>query len=662
MKYVFNDERSPLRLFSDGDAVRAYDFLGAHFINLDGRNGVIFRVWAPNAITVSLVGDFNNWNQKANYMYKIGGGVWELFIENLNEFAVYKFCIETVDHTNILKSDPFAFHCQTRPENASMVFNTNQYVWHDSYWMENRQNTSSPDKPMNIYEIHAGSWKKYPDGNYFNYQKMADELIPYLKEMNYTHVQLMPLMEYPYDPSWGYQTTGYFAATSRYGTPCDLMALIDRCHMEGIGVIMEIVPSNFPKDDYGLYKFDGTCLYEDNNPKKGQRDSWGTCLFNFQRYEVISFLISAVMFWFDKYHIDGMRIGAVSSMLYLDYGKKDGEWVPNRFGGNENLEAIDFIKRLNKAVHMYHPSALTFAEENTSWPKLTLPIEEGGLGFDYKWNMGWMNDTLHYMSLDPLWRPFNHDNLTFSFFYAFSERFILPISHDEVAHGKGSLISKMPGDYDSKFAGVRTFITYMYAHPGKKLVFMGCEIGQFDEWDSDSGIQWDLLKFEKHNALYTFFKAINKFYIEHKPLYELDNTPKGFEWIHRNDYTQSVIAFRRTDSDGNEIIAVCNFQPTVHENYMIGVPRFGEYEEIFNSDLTEFGGTGVSNTGTLTTVPMKIHGYKQGLSLTLPPLGVIYLKCTKKLENPEGNTEKPRKTVVLNSEAVKADVKAEELK
>lgn len=655
MKYVFNDERSPLRLFSDGDAVRAYDFLGAHFINLDGRNGVIFRVWAPNAITVSLVGDFNNWNQKANYMYKIGGGVWELFIENLNEFAVYKFCIETVDHTNILKSDPFAFHCQTRPENASMVFNTNQYVWHDSYWMENRQNTSSPDKPMNIYEIHAGSWKKYPDGNYFNYQKMADELIPYLKEMKYTHVQLMPLMEYPYDPSWGYQTTGYFAATSRYGTPCDLMALIDRCHMEGIGVIMEIVPSNFPKDDYGLYKFDGTCLYEDNNPKKGQRDSWGTCLFNFQRYEVISFLISAVMFWFDKYHIDGMRIGAVSSMLYLDYGKKDGEWVPNRFGGNENLEAIDFIKRLNKAVHMYHPSALTFAEENTSWPKLTLPIEEGGLGFDYKWNMGWMNDTLHYMSLDPLWRPFNHDNLTFSFFYAFSERFILPISHDEVAHGKGSLISKMPGDYDSKFAGVRTFITYMYAHPGKKLVFMGCEIGQFDEWDSDSGIQWDLLKFEKHNALYTFFKAINKFYIEHKPLYELDNTPKGFEWIHRNDYTQSVIAFRRTDSDGNEIIAVCNFQPTVHENYMIGVPHFGEYEEIFNSDLTEFGGTGVSNTGTLTTVPMKIHGYKQGLSLTLPPLGVIYLKCTKKLENPEGNTEKPRKTVVLNSETVKAE-------
>lgn len=655
MKYVFNDERSPLRLFSDGDAVRAYDFLGAHFINLDGRNGVIFRVWAPNAITVSLVGDFNNWNQKANYMYKIGGGVWELFIENLNEFAVYKFCIETVDHTEILKSDPFAFHCQTRPENASRVFNTNQYVWHDSYWMENRQNTSSPDKPMNIYEIHAGSWKKYPDGNYFNYQKMADELIPYLKEMNYTHVQLMPLMEYPYDPSWGYQTTGYFAATSRYGTPCDLMALIDRCHMEGIGVIMEIVPSNFPKDDYGLYKFDGTCLYEDNNPKKGQRDSWGTCLFNFQRYEVISFLISAVMFWFDKYHIDGMRIGAVSSMLYLDYGKKDGEWVPNRFGGNENLEAIDFIKRLNKAVHMYHPSALTFAEENTSWPKLTLPIEEGGLGFDYKWNMGWMNDTLHYMSLDPLWRPFNHDNLTFSFFYAFSERFILPISHDEVAHGKGSLISKMPGDYDSKFAGVRTFITYMYAHPGKKLVFMGCEIGQFDEWDSDSGIQWDLLKFEKHNALYTFFKAINKFYIEHKPLYELDNTPKGFEWIHRNDYTQSVIAFRRTDSDGNEIIAVCNFQPTVHENYMIGVPHFGEYEEIFNSDLTEFGGTGVSNTGTLTTVPMKIHGYKQGLSLTLPPLGVIYLKCTKKLENPEGNTEKPRKTVVLNSETVKAE-------
>lgn len=655
MNYVFNDERSPLRLFSDGDAVRAYDFLGAHFMNLDGRNGVMFRVWAPNAISVSVVGDFNNWNQQSSYMYKIGGGVWELFVDNLNEFDMYKFCIETVDHTKVLKSDPFAFHSQTKTDSASMIFNTNQYVWHDSYWMENRHITQSPDKPMNIYEIHAGSWKKYPDGNHFNYQKLADELIPFLKEMNYTHVQLMPLMEYPYDPSWGYQTTGYFAATSRYGTPCDLMALIDRCHMEGIGVIMEIVPSNFPKDDYGLYKFDGTCLFEDNNPKKGLRDSWGTCLFNFQRYEVISFLISAVMFWFDKYHIDGMRVGAVSSMLYLDYGKKDGEWEPNRFGGKENLEAVDFIKRLNKVVHMYHPSALTFAEESTSWPKLTLPIEEGGLGFDYKWNMGWMNDTLHYMSLDPLWRPFNHDNLTFSFFYAFSERFLLPISHDEVAHGKGSLISKMPGDYDSKFAGVRAFITYMYAHPGKKLVFMGSEIGQFDEWDSDSGIQWDLLKFDKHMALYTFFKQINKFYLEHKPLYELDNTPKGFEWIHRNDYTQSVIAFRRTDSDGNEIIAVCNFQPVKHENYMIGVPKFGEYEEIFNSDLAEFGGSGVSNTGNLTTVPMKIHGYKQGLSLTLPPLGVIYLKCTKVLDSPEAETEKPRITIVLNPDAVEAE-------
>ncbi len=655
MNYVFNDERSPLRLFSDGDAVRAYDFLGAHFMNLDGRNGVMFRVWAPNAISVSVVGDFNNWNQQSNYMYKIGGGVWELFVDNLNEFDMYKFCIETVDHTKVLKSDPFAFHSQTKTDSASMIFNTNQYVWHDSYWMENRHITQSPDKPMNIYEIHAGSWKKYPDGNHFNYQKLADELIPFLKEMNYTHVQLMPLMEYPYDPSWGYQTTGYFAATSRYGTPCDLMALIDRCHMEGIGVIMEIVPSNFPKDDYGLYKFDGTCLFEDNNPKKGLRDSWGTCLFNFQRYEVISFLISAVMFWFDKYHIDGMRVGAVSSMLYLDYGKKDGEWEPNRFGGKENLEAVDFIKRLNKVVHMYHPSALTFAEESTSWPKLTLPIEEGGLGFDYKWNMGWMNDTLHYMSLDPLWRPFNHDNLTFSFFYAFSERFLLPISHDEVAHGKGSLISKMPGDYDSKFAGVRAFITYMYAHPGKKLVFMGSEIGQFDEWDSDSGIQWDLLKFDKHMALYTFFKQINKFYLEHKPLYELDNTPKGFEWIHRNDYTQSVIAFRRTDFDGNEIIAVCNFQPVKHENYMIGVPKFGEYEEIFNSDLAEFGGSGVSNTGNLTTVPMKIHGYKQGLSLTLPPLGVIYLKCTKVLDSPEAETEKPRITIVLNPDAVEAE-------
>ena len=646
MKYVFNDERSPLRLFSDGDAVRAYDFLGAHFINLDGRNGVIFRVWAPNAITVSLVGDFNNWNQKANYMYKIGGGVWELFIENLNEFAVYKFCIETVDHTNILKSDPFAFHCQTRPENASMVFNTNQYVWHDGYWMENRQNTSSPDKPMNIYEIHAGSWKKYPDGNYFNYQKMADELIPYLKEMNYTHVQLMPLMEYPYDPSWGYQTTGYFAATSRYGTPCDLMALIDRCHMEGIGVIMEIVPSNFPKDDYGLYKFDGTCLYEDNNPKKGQRDSWGTCLFNFQRYEVISFLISAVMFWFDKYHIDGMRIGAVSSMLYLDYGKKDGEWVPNRFGGNENLEAIDFIKRLNKAVHMYHPSALTFAEENTSWPKLTLPIEEGGLGFDYKWNMGWMNDFLEYMKLDPYFRKDHQRQLCFSIDYYTSEKYILVLSHDEVVHGKCSLLNKMSGLEGDKFASLRAAFGFMYGHPGKKLLFMGQEFAQKREWAEFRSLDWFLLEEDdRHKKMQDYVRELNHLYQKYDALYYHDFNIMGFEWMDCWRPELSTVAFvRRGSSVKDQLMFIANFTPMALEDYQVNAPCAGTFTEILNSDEERFGGEGRVNKKPIQAKPCKApvvprpgEKIKPGkkyyeLELYVPPLSVVVLRYDYKAE------------------------------
>lgn len=647
MHYSFNENRTPLKLFSDGDAVHAYDFLGAHLVNWDGKSGAVFRVWAPNAHSVSVTGDFNGWNNMSDFMYKIGGGVWELFIEGAKEYDAYQYCIETPCFERIMKSDPYAFHSQTRPDNASKIFNVNQYVWHDSKWFEEKGYDKYSDKPLNIYEIHAGSWKKYPNGEFFNYQKLADELIPYLKEMNYTHVQLMPIMEYPYDGSWGFQTLGYFAATSRYGSPCDLMALIDRCHQENIGVIVDWVPSNFPKDSFGLYHFDGTCLYENHDPRNGERPEWGTCLFNFERYEVTSFLVSSAMFWFDKYHIDGIRFGALTSMLYLDYGKKDGEWLPNKFGGKENLEAIDFIKRVNKAIHMYHPHALVFAEENTSWPKLTQSIEEGGLGFDYKWNMGWMNDMLNYMSLDPLWRPFNHDNLTFSFFYAFSERFLLPISHDEVSHGKGSLISKMPGSYDDKFAGVRAFITYMYAHPGKKLVFMGTEIGQFDEWDADSGIQWDLLSYEKHAQLQTFFRDINKFYLENRPLYELDTKSEGFKWIHRNDYTQSVISFKRKDKDGNNIIAVCNFQPITHENYYIGVPHNGIYEEIFNSDSKKYGGTGVTNSSDLKSVPMKIHGYRQGLCLQLPPLSVIYLRCKEKLDNGE-NEE--RKTVVLKKD------------
>ena len=639
MNYSFNEARPALEVFHTGDSVRAYDFLGAHLVNRNDKNGVVFRVWAPTARSVSVAGDFNNWNNEANYMYNIGYGVWEVFVEGVKQFCTYKYCIESEYGDRLMKADPYAFHAQTRPGQASVVYDIESYSWNDSEWFNKRKENNISSSPMNIYEIHAGSWRKYPDGNFFNYQKLADELIPYLKEMHYTHVQLMPIMEYPYDGSWGFQTTGYYAPTSRYGTPSDFMAFVDKLHSEGIGVILDWVPSNFPTDDFGLARFDGSPLYESNDPKTSKRDSWGTCLFNYARFEVTSFLVSCAMFWLDKYHIDGLRIGALSSMLYLDYGKTEGEWEPNKFGGKENLDAVDFVKRLNTAVHMYHPDVMMFAEENTSWPKLTHKIEDGGLGFDFKWNMGWMNDMLHYMSLNSMWRPFNHDSLTFSFYYAFSEKFLLPISHDEVSHGKGSLIKQMPGKYDEQFAGVRAFITYMYAHPGKKLVFMGTEIGQFDEWNHEEAIQWDLLEFEKHKKLRTFFKELNKFYLDCKPLYELDTVWKGFDWIHHDDYTNSVIAFKRTDKNGDEIVSVCNFQPIRRDEYCIGVPKYGLYDEVFNSDEERFGGSGVVNGNNIKTEVMKIHGFDQGLSLTLPPLSVIYLRCAKELEPDEAQKE-----------------------
>ena len=639
MNYSFNEARPALEVFHTGDSVRAYDFLGAHLVNRNDKNGVVFRVWAPTARSVSVAGDFNNWNNEANYMYNIGYGVWEVFVEGVKEFCTYKYCIESEYGDRLMKADPYAFHAQTRPGQASVVYDIESYSWNDSEWFNKRKENNISSSPMNIYEIHAGSWRKYPDGNFFNYQKLADELIPYLKEMHYTHVQLMPIMEYPYDGSWGFQTTGYYAPTSRYGTPSDFMAFVDKLHGEGIGVILDWVPSNFPTDDFGLARFDGSPLYESNDPKTSKRDSWGTCLFNYARFEVTSFLVSCAMFWLDKYHIDGLRIGALSSMLYLDYGKSEGEWEPNKFGGKENLDAVDFVKRLNTAVPMYHPDVMMFAEENTSWPKLTHKIEDGGLGFDFKWNMGWMNDMLHYMSLNSMWRPFNHDSLTFSFYYAFSEKFLLPISHDEVSHGKGSLIKQMPGKYDEQFAGVRAFITYMYAHPGKKLVFMGTEIGQFDEWNHEEAIQWDLLEFEKHKKLRTFFKELNKFYLDCKPLYELDTVWKGFDWIHHDDYTNSVIAFKRTDKNGDEIVSVCNFQPIRRDEYCIGVPKYGLYDEVFNSDEERFGGSGVVNGNNIKTEVMKIHGFDQGLSLTLPPLSVIYLRCAKELDPDEAQKE-----------------------
>lgn len=627
MNYSLNDGRSEVIRFAEGDSVRAYDYFGAHPEERDGKSGVVFRVWAPNAENVSVVGDFNNREKNLNFMEKREGGTWECFVENAREGQSYQFCIETPVFERIMKSDPFAFFAQVRPHTASVIYDLDGYQWNDGAWLERRAASDSLKEPMNIYEVHLGSWKRNEDGSFFSYRQFAEELTAYVTDMHYTHVQLMPIMEFPFDGSWGYQTTGYFAATSRFGEPKDFMYLVDCLHQAGVGVIVDWVPSNFPKDAFALARFDGTALFEDENPKRGERSSWGTCLFNFERPEVLSFLVSCANFWFDKYHLDGMRVGSLSSMLYLDYGKKAGEWEPNKFGGKENLEAIEFVKRLNTAVHLFHPNVLMFAEENTSWSKITHKIEEGGMGFDYKWNRGWMNDMLNYMTLDPQWRPFNHDNLTYSFFYAFSEHFLLPLSHDEVSTGQGTLLSRMPGNQNDKFADLRAFITYMYAHPGKKLLFMGTESGQVIEWDYRVPVFWNLLEEDKHRKLQHFFRSLNRFYLENRPFYERDTSWKGFDWIHHDDYTNSVIAFKRTDEDDNEIIAVCNFRPIQHHKYFIGVSKNAVYAEVFSSDSAEFGGSGVTNGSEIRPVPMKIHGCNQGLSLTLPPMSVIYLKC-----------------------------------
>ena len=663
MAFSINDSRPPLEQFLAGEATKAYEFLGSHFVTWDNRGGVVFRVWAPNAKSVSVVGDFNDWNPDANYMYRISdSGVWELFIEGVWEFACYKYCVETPWNDRIMKTDPYAFHCETRPDNASRVYYIDGYEWNDASWYEAKKEVPHNKQPINVYEMNAGSWRKFEDGNCFSYRKLADELVPYVKEMGYTHIEFMPLTEYPFDGSWGYQVTGYFAATSRYGEPKDLMYLIDRCHQEGIGVILDWVPAHFPKDAHGLGRFDGTGCYEYEDWRIGEHKEWGTYIFNYGRYEVTSFLISSAMFWIEKYHIDGIRVDAVASMLYLDYNRKDGEWVANAYGGRENLVAVDFIQKLNNVVHTFHPDVMMIAEESTAWPSVTrYPIEGLGLGFDYKWNMGWMNDMLSYISLDPLWRNYHHDTLTFSMVYAFSENFMLPISHDEVVYGKGSLINKMPGDYDQKFQGVRGFITYMMAHPGKKLMFMGSEIGQFDEWNANEELQWNLLSYDKHRQLNDFFKAANKFYRDTPAMHENDYDWNGFQWVALDDYQKSVIAFRRIAEDGSEILCVCNFQPVTREKYRVGVPVYGVYKEVFNSEAEEWGGTGIGNPGEIKAKNEKEHELDYHILLTLPPLGVCYYKLEKELPAPKKRGRK-KKAAPKAEEPKAEEAKAEEPK
>lgn len=660
MAYTLNDERYPLDQFLSGDSVRAYEFMGSHFVSWNDRYGVVFRVWAPNALSVSVVGDFNDWDRDADYMYRISdSGVWELFIEGVQEFACYKYCVETPWHERRLKTDPYAFHCELRPDNASRVYNIDGYEWHDEAWYQYKKDHPHKSQPINVYEMNAGSWRKSEDGNMLSYRELADELIPYVKDMGYTHIEFMPLTEFPFDGSWGYQVTGYYAATSRYGEPKDLMYFIDKCHENGIGVILDWVPAHFPKDAHGLARFDGTGCYEYEDWRIGEHKEWGTYIFNYGRFEVKSFLVSSAMFWLDMYHIDGIRVDAVASMLYLDYNRKDGEWIPNIYGGRENLVAVDFLQNLNAAVHMLHPEAMMIAEESTAWPSVTgYPVEGMGLGFDYKWNMGWMNDMLSYISTDPLWRNYHHDTLTFSMVYAFSENFMLPISHDEVVYGKGSLINKMPGDYNQKFAGVRGFVTYMMAHPGKKLMFMGGEIGQFNEWNSNEQLEWNLLEYDKHRELNHFFAEVNKFYRDVPAMHENDYDWDGFQWVALDDYKYSVIAFRRIANDGSEILVVCNFQPVQRDNYRIGVPVAGTYEEVFNSESVEFGGCGVTNSGEIKSNRIKDHELNNSIEITLPPLGVMYFKLKKKAPAPKKSTSKmaeKKKAAISKTKAKKTE-------
>ena len=643
-----NPNDFPLYLYYQGKNYEAWKFFGVHSRKKGRGKYYTFRVWAPNAVSVSVVGDFNEWNRNKNPMKPVADGIWETEISKLEQFDIYKYSIETKDGRILLKSDPYGAHFETRPGTATKIYES-EYKWNDAKWYEEKKKRSVYKSPMSIYEVHLNSWYNTGEEEVFtSYINFARKIIPYVKKMSYTHIELMPLTEFPYDGSWGYQVTGYYAPTSRYGTPDDFRRMIDMFHEAGIGVILDWVPAHFPKDAPGLYEFDGTCCYEYTDERKKEHKAWGTRVFDYGRPEVCSFLISSANYWFTEMHVDGLRVDAVASMLYLDYDRRDGEWTANIHGGNENLEAVAFLKKLNEAVFSMHPDALMIAEESTAWPMVTKPTSAGGLGFNFKWNMGWMNDMLSYMSLDPIYRSFNHDKITFSFFYAFSENYILPISHDEVVYGKCSLIEKMPGEGENKFSSYRAFLAYMIAHPGKKHLFMGQEFAQYKEWNYQTRLEWELIDENPFNKRVSLFnQKLNKFYIENSPLWQCDDSWGGFSWISNDDYKQSVVAFRRIDDEGNEIIAVCNFVPVQRDDYRIGVPKKGTYKVVFNTDAAEFGGSDVS-AKSYKSEKISMHGYENSISMTLAPLSVMYLKTTARKKSSKSdesiNTSTVKKT------------------
>ena len=620
-----------LHLHSEGTNYEGYNAFGAHVVTVAGVKGTRFAVWAPNAIVVSVVGDFNDWDTRRHPMRVRSGGVWEIFIPGVDTGTPYKYAVKSKFRGySQMKADPYGFWMETPPKSASVVVDIDHYTWHDQQWMEERAKTRLLDRPMSVYEVHLGSWRKHNDQPY-TYRELATELVGYVKGLGFTHIELMPIAEHPYAPSWGYQVTGYFAPTSRFGSPEDFMYFVDRCHQEGIGVFIDWVPGHFPKDSHGLAYFDGTALYEHQDPRLGEHRDWGTLIFNYGRNEVKSFLISNALFWLKKYHIDGLRVDAVASMLYLDYSRKAGEWVPNIHGGNENLDAIEFIRKANEVVHQV-PGAVTIAEESTSFSGVSRPVYLNGLGFTMKWNMGWMHDMLHYFERNPVFRKYHQNDITFSMVYAFTENFVLPISHDEVVYGKQSLIGKMPGDEWQRFANTRAFLSFMFGHPGKKLLFMGTEIGQTQEWNSEAQVEWWLLDHEIHRKLQRFCGALNWLYRTEPALYEVDFQGSGFEWIDFHDAEHSIISFvRRGKQPEDYLVFVCNFTPQPYHHYRIGMPEAGGHREIFNSDAEIFGGSNMGNGGYVEAEATPSHGRLASASVVVPPLGVIVLKPVRPL-------------------------------